>query len=341
MNRPGGVEKPSRPASFFIGVPLEHCRQDEGVGEATQAAGRAAPQRNPSLVWNEDGASQTSDNHESMSWGCELLWQIRYGTPEGLAEARRVVMVYMARELHQVGLWRHETLCSNPHGGLHLDSMMLVRIAARESNDAELLGLSDLQFRRLGALCRELCTPDGSFWAPGKRNDQIVDGKTKKLLFMPPIASHVTAWWRLAMKMPQLGGLARASEKDASPRRKTKLRRAKLEDPFWTSMKAAVMLQEKYGDDFGLTLSQASISAGDVLLFCRMQMWRWSGGHAARMISQPNNGVNETCDWVFVDYAKLQGQKGTGVRYGQAFQAPFPLAEIPASATTLTTAAHG
>lgn len=285
------------------------------------------------LIWPIEGARQASENHRSMAWAADLLWSVRYGTDEDKARARATVMQYFKLELQFVGLWRHEQLCCNPHGGFHMDSMLLIRMAAHESEDAELLALSDAQFLRLGAICTICSTPAGDVWVPCKRgrpSAAVAKGQAR-----PPLSSHLTAWWRFVKGLPQLGGVGKGG---------------RIDEQFWAPAKATRLLIDRYHDDFGGAAKAQPIK--DLpLLNSRMEFRRWTqgggdgtskwvGGFFARFMEEPNGGSDGTCSWVLCDYAKMSGQQGDGLEFGFGFgdklTAPIPWDRIPSGASFTT-----
>ncbi len=262
------------------------------------------------IVFPPEGGENASEVHNSMAWGADLLWCSRFGTRAEIEAARIPVMAYFERELKTVGLWGHFQLCPNPYGGFFLDGALAIRLAAQELVDTELMAASDHWFVRLGAVCSLNSTPSGEVWVAGKRA-RPPKAALQKQPKRPPLASHLTGWWREVAGLPQVGSLTR---------------KAKLRHPYWAPIQATRVLKERYGDDFGgaALAGEASLPLlEEPMAFMRGENERGKF-FASKFLQKTVTRPELDCGWVVCYPDRLIGLGGCGLLFDVGFEEEFP-----------------
>jgi hypothetical protein len=270
--------------------------------------------RIPSMVWSIDGrgraihpntghqVDQSSPNHEARAFTIELLRAAAWGTAAEISAALAVVLVWLDRELRQVGLWTSEQGCPSPHGGMHIEAAVNARLAAIKLGHAELMAQVLEHWRRLFALLDLCSTPGGLVFMAGERCKSA------------PVSDQATAVLRALKGLPQTGGARRIGTRAESSG-----------DRDYFASLVGVRVLQGLGDLAPRLYPAVFPSRGLPLLKCPMQVTRWSGGHLAQITQRRDGNVVELCDWAFVEHAYADKSRGrSGYSYGKAFahQAP-------------------
>lgn len=257
------------------------------------------------------GIRQDSPNHRDMGCSGRLVIAAGWGTERDYASAVTEVHLLLDLHLSAIGLWTSEQCTGLPHGGMYLDSLVALRIAALTKGDADLLQRVDELTRRVMAYILLTSTPSLECWCCGER--------------MPkgPAAQQQTAFARQLKGRPHTGDLA--------PDRRAR----SLEEDAWVSLRGVLALQQA-GDDFGGAPDLTVETAEFPLVARPVEVRRWDGGHLARYAGRPERGTDGVCDWVMVDHRAADAARDrgrdilAGVSFSVGWQRPVP--QVPRGA---------
>jgi len=302
----------------------------------------------PSMFdWGPDGAPSSSDNHETMAWcgSAALAALTREQQPERWRRRREVLIGsvdrdgkphgYYAREF-TTGLWGREQCAPDNHWHQHAPGT-LGRLAAVESQDPELLRLSEQWIDWMAITMAAFSTPDGQVWAVGMRGPEP----------NPPTSFHGTAFNRLLRgfpgPLPELDDAPRAVPEKAAKQEAERLAKAQRnwEDASFAGLRALRYLQSigdeavsKWNPDSAIDASafdDIARRAPEVTLKWPVRVYRGRDRFLAVLVpGGPKNKAGipaaEVCDWVEVPYLDSPSLKATGaqVRCGYNWKTPPP-----------------
>lgn len=252
---------------------------------------------NERFAWGPEGANQGSPNHEAEAWSTEAVRAGRRGTRAQRRSAIDVLKgAYLPRELETVGLWKSEQLCSDAHCGQHLVGVSFARLAAWESQDAELLERTAELVHRNASLLLSVACPDLTVLSAGFRAHR------------KPAYSAATAWLRQLLGHEHSGDLAGRKAPAA------------WRSPFYLATRALRYLQGQ-GDSVVAPPRARVATSTPIPLKFETLVFRSRRLHLVVIPRHPTAPRSGVCDWLRVAYRA--GGPGA-VTYGMDWKSPPP-----------------